>query len=175
MKIIFLDIDGTLNNAEFYNRKAASDFESINHPYNEFDPNSIDKLNWLVNETGAKVVITSTWRLGYTLEQLQQLFFKLGFKGEIISMTGIGCRECVRGNEIFTWIKNNQELLGYESYFEYDKYVILDDDSDMLLRQKNNFIQVDRQVGITNTVIYTAIKILNGKALEHTECLTFRL
>ena len=42
-----------------------------------------------------------------------------------------------------------------------ESFVILDDDSDMLPEQMNNFIHVDGQVGLTDRDVLTAIEILN--------------
>lgn len=50
------------------------------------------------------------------------------------------------------------------------KYVILDDDSDMLYWQRNNFILIDRFVGLTMGNVFQAKKILNnGKILDFRE------
>ena len=45
---------------------------------------------------------------------------------------------------------------------EIESFVILDDDSDMLPEQMSNFILVDRQVGLTDKDVFTAIEILNS-------------
>ena len=42
------------------------------------------------------------------------------------------------------------------------KYVIPDDDSDMLDTQRNNFIHTDWKVGLTEENVNKAIEILNG-------------
>ena len=57
-------------------------------------------------------------------------------------------------------MKNNKELVG--DYYNFTEYVILDDDSDMLYWQRNNFILVDRWVGITYGTVFQAKKMLNG-------------
>lgn len=51
------------------------------------------------------------------------------------------------------WLKEKQEPY---------KYVILDDDSDMLDTQSNNFIRTDWRAGLTEENVNKAIKILNG-------------
>ena len=43
-----------------------------------------------------------------------------------------------------------------------ESFVILDDDSDMLPEQMSNFILVDRQVGLPDKDVFTAIEILNS-------------
>jgi predicted mannosyl-3-phosphoglycerate phosphatase (HAD superfamily) len=52
MKIIFLDIDGVLNN---YNTLG----EGLN-----WESNAVKILKRIIKETGAKVVLSSTWRRG---------------------------------------------------------------------------------------------------------------
>ena len=60
-----------------------------------------------------------------------------------------------RGEEIQVWMDKESEKNEIESF------VILDDDSDMLLEQTNNFIHIDGQVGLTDRDVFTAIEILN--------------
>jgi len=50
---------------------------------------------------------------------------------------------------------------------DFNKYIILDDDSDMLYWQRNNFICIDGGPGLTENVAYKAIRMLNSmKNLE---------
>lgn len=166
MKIIFLDIDGVLNHEWFYKERFRKRYEegAIGHPYSEIDPESVQNLNQLILNTGAKVVLSSTWRhsgLDYCLDVLK---FH-GFEGEIIDVTpDLRSNDCLRGNEILRWMKDNKDLIG--EYYNFTEYVILDDDSDMLYWQRNNFILIDRFVGLTMGNVFQASKILNnGKIL----------
>ena len=68
MKIIFLDIDGVLNSDTWEKSKA---FKNGVYPSNSFDPFSVQLLNNIINETQAKVVLTSTWRLKFTLQEIK--------------------------------------------------------------------------------------------------------
>ena len=154
--IIFLDIDGVLNHNEFYKNRPPRNTEKenplLNRLQRELDPSSVAILNNLVKETGAKIVISSTWRLIDNWKYFIPESLKLnGFEypDSIIDQTPCIRHEfSLRGNEILMWIKNNQGFIG-APYYEYSKYVIFDDDSDMLYWQKDNFIHVDRMVGIT--------------------------
>jgi hypothetical protein len=164
MKIIFLDIDGVLNHVQFYEQRHVllEKGIKIKYPYSEIDPACVEKLNVLCEKTGAKVVISSTWRhsgLDYCKDALE---FH-GFKGEIIDITPSSPTR-FRGIEILDWIKTNEELIG-EPYYNFTEYVILDDDSDMLYWQKDNFLLIDRFVGLTMGDVFRAKKILNNRKI----------
>lgn len=105
MVIIFLDIDGVL-------RSYWSDYlwsQELNQPIPShykrlFSKDAIENLNYIVTLTGAKVVITSTWRLHYTLEELRKVFRERGFIGQIIGTTGTFG---TRGEEIVDWLNDH--------------------------------------------------------------------
>jgi hypothetical protein len=161
-KIIFLDIDGVLN-SQLYYTTGRSDASGVR---NDIDPVAIELLNELINKTGAKVVISSSWRVGRTVEELQSILNKEGFTGEVIDKTkDLRDREdgdaILRGNEIFCWIMDNPGIVG-QYYSSYKNYVIFDDDTDMLYRQVNNFIRVEKFCGLSPTNVQAAINILNS-------------
>lgn len=170
MKIIFLDIDGVLNHHAFYERRHKEREQGIKveYPYSEIDPLSVKNLNTLISETDAKVVISSTWRHS-GLDYCKDVLEFHGFKGDIIDITPcLRSEHCVRGNEILKWIKDNEHLVG--KHYKFTEYVILDDDSDMLYWQRNNFLLIDGHVGLTMGGVFQAKKILNGgKILDFRE------
>jgi len=160
-KIIFLDIDGVMNNEVMYELNPA-----YQQKRNEIDPKCIKHLNDLIKDTSAEVVISSVWRYNMDIEALQTIFNNEGFIGKIIDKTPVLRSEyTVRGNEILAWIKNNEELLG-QPYYNFRNYVIFDDDSDMLYWQKDNFICVDSYSGLTARNVYKATYILNSTYME---------
>lgn len=168
MKIIFLDFDGVLNNEEYYVKLHSENFKGYGeYPICEFDFKCIKVLNYIIEKTGAKVVVSSSWRTGKDIDKLQELLNDVGFKGEVIDKTpSFRHNDMLRGNEILIWIKQNKEIVG-EDYHEYENYIILDDDSDMLYWQKDNFLQVDRFVGLTMSIAHSAIRILNrGRGMQ---------
>lgn len=168
MRIIFLDIDGVINNTDWMEdlykmgKKLTGGNGSKKSFYGEMlNPEMIENLNYLVRTTEAKVVISSTWRHGMEVKDIQEMFAEKGFKGEIIDFTPcLRGQDCLRGNEILRWVKDNEQLLGVRSYSNFNEYVILDDDSDMLYWQKDNFICVDGGPGLTSTVAYRAKRLL---------------
>lgn len=167
MKIIFLDIDGVLNHEFFYKQRheKESDGDEIRYPYSEIDPKCVENLNILCKDTDAKVVISSTWRHS-GLEYCKDALEFHGFHGEIIDITPFSkCNMCLRGNEILQWIRDNHKLVG--PYHNFTEYVILDDDSDMLYWQRNNFLLIDRFVGLTMGDVFRAKKILNNGKISN--------
>jgi len=83
MKVIFLDIDGVLNTWSFIAKlpSSASYQDAI-------DREAVSRLNRLVEATGAKVVISSSWRRIHTPADMQKLLDHQGFRGEVIDRTG---------------------------------------------------------------------------------------
>lgn len=111
MKIIFLDIDGVLVGPK--QLKIAS---GIRAP---FCRESVRWLAKLVSETGAKIVITSTWRFNYIDHHSfqKEVFDKKNTFLEAFDYTPKLMKE--RGTEIWQWL---------EQHLQVGQYVILDDE-----------------------------------------------
>ena len=62
MKIIFLDIDGVLNTSETF-MKRIKNYEKTHKWTAEIDLDRVSRLKYIINMTGAKVVLSSSWRL----------------------------------------------------------------------------------------------------------------
>jgi len=179
MKIIFLDIDGVLNCEDWYKKRYEETDKDLVHsqyPFYEFDKGLVLNLNKIIKETGAKVVVSSTWRLGRTIEELQEILDRVGFEGEVIDKTGhMGGVEgytIPRGCEIDFWLDkkkfqrinwSREKQSEYLEKSEVKNYVILDDDSDMLYGQREHFIQTSWKTGLDEEATQRAIKTLNTK------------
>lgn len=165
IKIIFLDVDGVLNHEDFYvdryEKMQAGKWKKEDQLHYNIDTNCMVRLNKFLGEhEDVKIVISSTWRADGQ-EVLQTIFDRFGDNFDIIGVTPHLNHECLqRGNEILYWIMKNYNILG-KHHFDYKNYVILDDDSDMLYQQKDNFIHVDRFHGLTDEVIDQMKVILN--------------
>ncbi len=162
-KTIFLDIDGVCNGEDFYLKTRGKS--------GHFDPKAIALLNQL-KDIGAEVVVSSSWG-----EDGVKTLREVGLELPIIGVTEhFHVDWLCRGNEIEKWLLLNFKGMGtrygldetglpyYRKHFgdvhvDYE-YVILDDDTDFLLGQKDNFIHVSRQTGLTQADIDKARKIL---------------
>ena len=175
MKVLFLDIDGVLNSDNWFGYRlyciknnmfnevmnfVNTNDERIKHKLSMIDDRAIANLNRIIEETGCKVVLSSSWRSCVEAENaLTEYLLKLkGFKYELYDVTPrlwFNDFSIRRGEEIKLWMDKESEKNEIESF------VILDDDSDMLPEQMNNFIQIDGQVGLIDKDVFTAIEILN--------------
>jgi hypothetical protein len=108
-RVIFLDIDGVLAPISRWDR------------YGDIDPACVDVLNEIVARAGAEVVISSTWRYGKTVAELQEILNGGGFTGCVLDKTPTGLLGAGRGEEIAAWLA--EHAVG--------GYVIIDDHVDM--------------------------------------------
>ena len=175
MKVLFLDIDGVLNSENWFAYRiycvknnmvnilmnfVDTDDRNIKHKLTMLDDRAIANLNRIIEETDCKVVLSSSWRSSIKSENIftQNLLKLKGFKYEFYDVTPrlwFSDFSIRRGEEIKFWLDKESEK------HEIESFVILDDDSDMLPEQMNNFIHVDGQVGLTDRDVLTAIEILN--------------
>lgn len=137
MKIIFLDVDGVLN-SDFsvmrgYEKRGQSVHNYIPHTAH------VQWLNTIIKRTGAKCVLSSTWRKKYRhFYHFEQLMIACGFEGEIIGRTPT--LHTKRGYEIMDWLvrwdmgddKDGDSSLFHKEWEYIEDFIILDDDSDML-------------------------------------------
>ncbi len=169
MRLIFLDIDGVFNSEKYY--KQRKDFTPWDEAQ-EFDPENVKNFNYITGETGASIVVSSTWRKG-NLPYLQELFRQVGIFGTVIGETVKLRYNCdypgvsiPRGLEIKQYYAEKFDFIHYNWNHKNDSnlesYVIIDDDSDMLYEQRNNFVNVDSLVGLTAKNCVKSIKILNN-------------
>lgn len=157
-KILFLDIDGVLASEEFLRKTAGKE--------GFIDKEKVALLNKL-KPYGVEVVISSSW--GYNKDTVTQLT-DCGLELPIIGGTEhFHCDWICRGNEIAKWLVlnfNNFNIFTGKAY-KYNgedyEYVILDDDSDMLMCQMDNFICVNRITALTEDDIANAINIFERK------------
>jgi len=148
MKVLFLDIDGVCNSAEY----AEARFKKTGKGgLLGIDKKLAEKIRRIIKETGCEVVLSSTWRL-YPNARDQVRRDVCGF----IDVTpnfqaGAQNGRTERGYEVQHWLDQHQDV---------EIYAILDDDSDFLKDQwlfKTTFKQ-----GITDQIAANVIAHLNS-------------
>ena len=139
--VIFLDIDGVLNNMRCMKFGVHMDIECARH------------LRRIVNHANCDIVISSTWRIGNSTHNLREIFYPWGLYRIIgKTCTNFPHSTGMRGDEIKAWIDT----------FGCKNYLILDDDTDMLSSQKEHFIKTDGFVGLTEEQSTYAIRNIFG-------------
>jgi len=158
---LFLDIDGVIAGENEWGIM-------LEDKSCAFSRAALDALEYIMDTfPDTQIVISSTWRKGTTVEELQQIFKYRGFKYwqnitdktvvlsfERLAGLDVNWYMCVpRGCEIDLYIRTHSKAIG--AY----KYVILDDESDMMCWQKDNFVHTKTWI-LTMEDAEKAIQIL---------------
>jgi len=148
VNVVFLDIDGVLNNSK--TRKLTSYTRS---PF--VDPAMLKRLRKILDATKAEVVLSSDWRYDRDDERYNQDFIELKY---LLGDYGIEFYDFTperldgnRGLEIKEFLDNHKEVTNY---------VVLDDRSDACV-EPDKFIHTSMSVGLTDDHVQEAIDILS--------------
>lgn len=169
-KYIFLDIDGVLNSYEvcelnkdkfaiqngfggFFTEEETPTLENV-----LWGENLVQNLKFIVDATDAKIIISSTWRLHFSVEKFKEMFALYGYNHcPIIDLTPTNLPQkklslpVTRGDEIEKWLEDKKDY----------NYCIIDDNDQFLNYQKPYFIYTNMMKGLTKQDAMKAIKILN--------------
>ena len=141
-RVVFLDIDGVLAPIRQWDR------------YGDLDPACIRVLNAIVAGAGADVVVSSTWRHGKSVTELQEMLEAAGFIGCVIDKTPVGILGADRGEEIAAWLAEHP----------IGGYVIIDDHGDMG-ELRSRLVLTHPARGLQPADVPRAIAILERPAL----------
>ena len=156
VRIIFLDFDGVLNSHDFMRRVPQRGICGI-------DPLAAARLNYLVEATDARVVVSSSWRHSRSVDELAKILRAAGFMHGVVGKTpdfavkGDGglWHGAMRGHEIQTWLN-----LAPNFDVNVDSFVILDDDSDMD-HLAHRHVKTMVEHGLTDADVDRAIHLFN--------------
>ncbi|MCD8326435.1 MAG: hypothetical protein LUC90_07065, partial [Lachnospiraceae bacterium] len=156
MKVLFLDVDGVLNDYGTTTRT------SDHWPF--VDDEKVARLRKIIDETGAKIVLSSDWReerdipcrnISY-LELVEKL---KAFGLEIFDYTPEYGYRSSRGREIAGWLEGRDDV---------ESFVILDDRRDMHPNM-DRLVRTSMLDGLTDGIAEIAVRMLNGESLEGLE------
>lgn len=175
--IIFLDVDGVLNHELFFmaryeklqrqnkipmfrivknhlkKKVKSKEIGTLDYYKRQFDPERIAWLNGLCEATDAAVVLSASMRGRWTPLQLNRIFQHADATFTIIDKTGHS-ESRIRGVEIHEWLRENCMYWFGVNYYDFYRYAIIDDDSDMLLNQQHHFFHTDNYSGLTPNICY---------------------
>lgn len=159
MKVIFLDMDGVLNSAHYLyveHRRSRGQRAEGRDWAEMIDPKMVARLNRIIERTGAKAVLSSSWRIVFaeTMDEFREILRGRGFAGEVIDRTPIasemgGTCTGVRGVEVAWWLGRA----------EVSSFVILDD-SDDFPGLEDRLVRTSWAHGLTDEHVDRAVEIL---------------
>lgn len=147
--LVFLDCDGILNRTSTWDGSGQR---------NPTEPELVANLHRLIAETGAVIVLTSTWRLiaADVLEMFHQGI--LTYDNVAWPDICIGNEFNIRGEGILDWFGRNPLKKDM-------RFVILDDDiSDIVCYPQlaPHVVKVDREHGLNEETVQRALQVLRG-------------
>lgn len=158
VKVIFLDVDGVLVSREGFQKAQFSATQTV-----IFDKTALTNLKTLVDATGAKPVITSSWR-PYTDQRptMSYLWLKsvMAHNGTLVydetpRLTGHGID---RSDEIAAWLAAHDHI---------ESYVVIDD-NDRLWHHPEircRLVRTDPDFGIREDTVQQALHLLNDETV----------
>ena len=156
--IVFLDIDGVLNSEQWYAQATSRKEERNSQPSTHrsllersIDPACIQRLNRLLQRTGAVVIVSSSWRKKHQLSEIVSIIEARGFCGEVIGATSSDDGTLSRGEEITRWLKKNVP--------RGVAYVAVDDEVETGLPTEV-VVVTSKDTGLTDEDVERAVRIL---------------
>lgn len=133
-RIIFTDIDGVLN---------------VNYK-KKWKKSCIELYNKITEDLNLYPVITSTWRIPYDIDKLNEIFKTQGINRKILGTT-ILLQPSIRGLEILEFIERNN----------IKEYCIIDDKINDIKDYVDNIIHINNDYGITEKDLIKIRKVFN--------------
>lgn len=150
--VVFLDMDGVLT----WSRPDISVVE-------RFMSGAMDNFNTIIERTRARVVVSSSWREGATVDQLNKWLWIGGFAGNVFDVTPVHrpsdgfADSLVRAGEIEVWL-DAQELR--------PAGVVVLDDMRIGGRLWSHSVLTDARYGLTSQDAERAVAILGNGPVE---------
>ena len=134
MKVIFLDIHGVL--CSMRSAAAYGGYPAAGNPasWDRFDDTAIALLRAAIAHTGARVVLSSTWRDEANLAALE---YRFGVKIYDVTRASTGDTD-TRGARVLDWLAAHPDA---------DRYAILDDDDDFYQNQMDKLCLTSKRNG----------------------------
>lgn len=158
MKLLFLDIDGCLN-THSWDQDAKS---------STLDRDKVERLNYVLNETGARIVVSSAWRYmvhggAMTLGGFDYLLRTHGVIADaVVGITRMDTmidkeapKPDERGEQISDWLMNDNRWSGHP-------YAVIDDLDAGITAAGHPFVQCDGKVGMTDADAERLIELLGA-------------
>lgn len=111
--LILLDIDGVMVPASGWKQPAI-----LGDGFSQFSMKAVSNLNHILNETGASIVLTTSHKSRFSLNEWENIFKIRGINANIKKLAD-NTGELDRKEEILNWLEN---------VWSHESFVIIDDD-----------------------------------------------
>ena len=146
---ILLDIDGVMIPI-----KSWKSVELLEDNFLTFNSIAVSNINRMIIETNATIILTSSHKSLFNLEQWNKIFYVRGID-TVIGKLEDNIHFLTRKEEILKWLHKNSK----------ENVVIIDDDkslNSLPLHLKNKWVPIDSMIGLTEKNTSDAINILKN-------------
>ena len=152
-KYLFLDFDGVLNTTQHQAQCNVLGLPDSDKYGPIFDPKTVSNLQCLLDETGAEVVIISSWRYILSDKRLKEMWVERGLPETPILI--------LDQNREMPDLNKGEQIADFMSG-ESNPYVILDDEPEEFLdSQLSHLIHINPVTGFKRQNVDQAIRSLN--------------
>ena len=151
--LILLDIDGVMVPATSWKPS-----EIQNDGFTSFNSRAVSNLQRILSETGASIVLTTSHKSSYSLDEWKNIFNNRGITVSEITKLDDNLSNLDRKDEIINWLK--ERII--------EDYVIIDDDKSLNglpLYIKEKLVLTSSLVGLNSDCADLAIKVLKSSEL----------
>jgi 16S rRNA C1402 (ribose-2'-O) methylase RsmI len=150
--LILLDIDGVMVPGNSWKKP-----EFLNDGFPAFSTRATQALQKIISETSADILLTTSHKNIYTLEEWKSMFNERGLKFTNINRLPENTNNSSRKEEIINWFTSNK--------IEQD-FIIIDDDKTLNALPENlksKLVQTNASLGLTDELADEALKIIKAK------------
>jgi 16S rRNA C1402 (ribose-2'-O) methylase RsmI len=154
--LILLDIDGVMVVANSWKSP-----EFLNDGFPAFSSKAVDALQKIISETSADIVLTTSHKSKYSLEDWKDIFCLRNINVKNIDRLPENTNFLSRKNEIMNWINTSKD---------FTEFIIIDDDKSLNALPdfiKKKFIQTNSSLGLTNELANQALQIIKEEKYSY--------
>lgn len=155
--LILLDIDGVMVTGNSWKRP-----EFLDDGFPAFSNKASIALQKMISETSADILLTTSHKSNYSIEEWRNIFNLRGIKTKNIYRLPENKTYLSRKEEIMNWVNSSNEL---------PNFIIIDDDKSLNGLPKfvkNKLIQTNASIGLTIDLIDEALEIIAAEKLPIT-------
>jgi diphthamide synthase subunit DPH2 len=144
--LVLLDIDGVMVQAASWKR-----VEILNDGFSSFNARAISGLQRIISETGASILLTTSHKYKYNLDQWKDIFAARGINANINRL-----------EDNLTFLNRKEEILRWYSNNNVEDFVIIDDDKSLNglpFNLKEKLVQTTPMIGLTEENVEQVFKV----------------